>query len=220
MAFQFTPYFFLLFVEVNDSVIFIHCDATCHRFIVFQSFSSECLVLVVPLDLVFRWGIIFHTFVVGIEWCYQMAAIAIFWCSLSCQASVCEHFPFCLWGKLRLISFLGTLQTILDSYNTCLQLRPVPVSYCYWVYCTSFGFSLGCCWGWLLLTAAIVTFGLSAFFWVIKSWKRLTQAEKYSLSLASDRILVLTWSKEVVLMAAVRYLTIVLLSIPEISMLS
>ena len=51
---------------------------------------------------------------------------AIFWCSFSCQASVCEHFPFCLWGKLRLISFLGTLQTILDSYNTCLQLRPVP----------------------------------------------------------------------------------------------
>ena len=51
---------------------------------------------------------------------------AIFWCSLSCQASVCEHFPFCLWGKWWLISFLGTLQTILDSYNTCLQLRPVP----------------------------------------------------------------------------------------------
>jgi len=34
--------------------------------------------------------------------------------------------------------------------------------------------------------------GLYDSFWVMKSWKRLTQAEKFSLRPASDRILVLT----------------------------
>jgi len=58
----------------------------------------------------------------------------------------------------------------------------------------------------------MVTFGFSAFLFVMKYWKRFTQAAKFFRKPASEMILVFAWSSDEILIPVVRYLIMVVLA--------
>lgn len=87
-------------------------------------------------------------------------------------SSSCRYFPFfpkginsfsLLWGHC--LPFLEIITPV-----WCIFLAPVLVLLNFLYFC------LGSLRGWVSFIAEIVTFGLSASFWVIKSWKWLTKA--------------------------------------------